>query len=71
MFGDLVYSLAGLQFRQNIIKVVSKSWLLTCSGNITLSLPSYNGSALKRKLNFCNGYLSTNDVLLSEVCGNL
>ena len=23
-----------------------------------LSLPSYTGSALKRKLNFCNGYLS-------------
>ena len=47
-----------LQFRQNIIKVSSKSWLLTCSSNITLSLPSYTGSALKRELNFCNGYLS-------------
>ena len=47
-----------LQFRQNIIKVGSKSWLLTCSSNITLSLPSYTGSALKRELNFCNGYLS-------------
>ena len=47
-----------LQFRQNIIKVGSKSWLLTCSSNITLSLPSYAGSALKRELNFCNGYLS-------------
>ena len=46
------------QFRQNIIKVGAKSWLLTCSSNITLSLPSYNtGSALKRELNFCNGYL--------------
>ena len=33
-----------LQFRQNIIKVGSKSWLLTCS------LPSYTGSALKREL---------------------
>jgi len=47
-----------LQFRQNIIKVGSKSWLLTCSSNVTLSLPSYTGSALKRELNFCNGYLS-------------
>ena len=47
-----------LQFRQNIIKVGSKSWLLTCSSNITLSLPSYTGSALKRELNFCNGYFS-------------
>jgi hypothetical protein len=37
-----------LQFRQNIIKVVSKSWLLTCSSNITLNLPSYTGSALQR-----------------------
>ena len=43
-----------LQFRQNIIKVGSKSWLLTCISNIT----SYTGSALKRELNFCNGYLS-------------
>ena len=25
---------------------------------MTLSLPSYTGSALKRELNFCNGYLS-------------
>ena len=47
-----------LQFRQNIIKVGLKSWLHTCSSNITLSLPSYTGSALKRELNFCNGYLS-------------
>ena len=46
-----------LQFRQNIIKVGSKSWLLTCRSNITLSLP-YTGSALNRELNFCNGYLS-------------
>ena len=29
-----------------------------CSSNIPLSLPSYTGSALKRELNFCNGYLS-------------
>ena len=47
-----------LQLRQDIIKVGSKSWLLTCSSNTTLSLPSYTGSALKRELNFCNGYLS-------------
>ena len=54
----LGWSVSILQFRQNIIKVDSKSWLLTCSSNITLSLPSYNGSALKRELNFCNGYLN-------------
>jgi hypothetical protein len=47
-----------LQFRQNIIKVGSKSWLLTCSSKITLSLPAYTGSALKRELNLCNDYLS-------------
>ena len=35
-----------------------KSLLLTCRSNITLSRPSYTGSALKRELNFCNGYLS-------------
>ena len=62
-FGDLfwfglVWSGSILQFRQNIIKVGSKSCLLTCSSNITLSLPSYTGSALKKELNFCNGYLS-------------
>ena len=57
-----VFIWAGLtvffSLEKNIIKVGSKSWLLTCSTNITLSLPSYTGSALKRKLNFCNGYLS-------------
>ena len=47
-----------LQFKQNMIKVGSKSWLLTCSSNITLSLPSYTGSALKREINFGNGYFS-------------
>ena len=66
-FGDLFLFGLGwagstLQFRQNILKVDSKSWLLTCSSNITLSLPSifirWAGSALKRELNFCNGYLS-------------
>ena len=30
-----------LQIRTNIIKVGSKSWLLSCSSNITLSLLSY------------------------------
>ena len=54
----LDWSCSILQFRQNIIKVELKSWLLTCSRNITLSLPSYTGSALMRVLNFCNGYLS-------------
>ena len=56
----LVWPVSGsiLQFRKNINKVSSKSWLLTCSSNINLSLPSYTGSALKRELNFCNGYLS-------------
>ena len=41
-----------LQFRQDIIKVGSKSWPLTCSSNITLSLPLYTGSSLKKELNF-------------------
>ena len=40
-----------LQFRQNIIKVGSKSCLLTCSSNITLSLPSYT-----RAQNVCPGW---------------
>ena len=34
-----------LPIRTNIIKVGSKSWLLTCSSNIILSLPSYAVSA--------------------------
>ena len=46
-----------LQFRQNIIKVGSKSWLLTCRSNINLSLPSYNGFALKRELIFATAIL--------------
>ena len=45
-----------LQFRKNIIKVGSKSWLLTCSCNITLSF-----CFEERELNFCNGYLSLLD----------
>ena len=59
-FGDLYLGVSSsiLSFRQNIIKVGSKSSLLTCSSNITLSPPSYTGSALKRELDFCNGYLS-------------
>ena len=36
----------------------SKPWLLTCSSNITLSLPSYIGSDWQSELNFHNGYLS-------------
>ena len=53
-----------LQFRQNTIKVGSKSWL------ITLSLTSYAGFALKRELNFCYGYLSLLyfRVLLTKTC---
>ena len=47
-----------LHFRQNIIKLGSNSWLVTCNSNIPLKLPSYTGSALKRELNFCNGCLS-------------
>ena len=47
-----------LHFRQNMTKVGSKTWLPTCSSIITLSLPSYTGSALKRGLKFCNEYLS-------------
>ena len=58
-----------LQFRQNIIKVGSKSWLLICSSNITLSLPSYTGSALKRELNFCTAYLSLLHVFLDTTNG--
>ena len=54
----LGWSSSIFQFRQNIKKAVSKSWLLTCTSNITLNLPSYTGSALKRELNFCNSYLS-------------
>ena len=54
----LGWSGSTLQFRQNVMNVGSKSWLITYSSNITLSLPSYTGSALKRELNFCNGYLS-------------
>ena len=35
-----------LPIRTNLIKVGSKSWLLTCFSNITLSLPSYTVSSL-------------------------
>ena len=37
---------------------IPNGWPCTCISNITLSLPSYTGSALKGELNFCNGYLS-------------
>ena len=43
-FGDLGWSGSTLPIRTNIIKVGSKLRLLTCSSNITLSLPSYIGS---------------------------
>ena len=44
-----------LQFRQYMIKVGSKSWLLTCSSNRTLSLPV---CTVSRELTFHNGYIS-------------
>ena len=59
IFYYLGWSGSILQFRQNIIKIRSKSWLLTCSSNITLSLPSYTGSALKRELKKINLYFCT------------
>ena len=55
LFG-LVWQYSSIQ--KNIVQVGSKSRLLTCSNNITLSLPSYTDSASKRELKFCNGYLS-------------
>ena len=51
LFG-LVWQYSSIQ--KNIVQVGSKSRLLTCSNNITLSLPSYTDSASKRELNFCN-----------------
>ena len=44
---------SSLQFSQIMIKLVSKSWLVTCSSNSALSLPSYTGSALKRAIFVC------------------
>ena len=55
LFG-LVWQYSSIQ--KNIIKVGSKSWILTCSCHITLSLPFYTDPASKRELNFSNGYLS-------------
>ena len=60
-FGDLylfglLWQYSSVQTKYN--KGRSKSWLLTCRSNITLSLPSYTGSALKRELIFCSDYLS-------------
>ena len=60
-FGDwflfgLVWQYSSIQ--KNIIKVGAKSWMLTCSCHITLSLPFYTNPDSKRELNFCNGYLS-------------
>ena len=68
-FGNLGWSGSILQIRTNVIKVGSKAWLINCSSNKTLSLTSYTGSALQRKLNFCNDYLSLlyfQDELISE-----
>ena len=61
LFGDLflfglVWQYSSIQ--KNIIKVGAKSWMLTCSCHITLSLPFYADPDSKRELNFCNGYLS-------------
>ena len=57
-FGDLF--LFGLVWQYSLVqtKYNSHGYLLTCSSNITLSLPSYTGSALKKELNCCNVYLS-------------
>ena len=60
-FGDwflfgLVWQYSSIQ--KNMIKVGAKSWMLTCSCHITLSLPFYTDPDSKRELNFCNGYLS-------------
>ena len=54
LFG-LVWQYSSIQ--KNIVKVGSKSWILTCSCHITLSLPFYTDPASKRELNFSNGYL--------------
>ena len=61
--------------RTNIIKVGSKSWLLTCNSNITLSLPSYNVSDLQREQTFCYScvlYSPPQDIFKRtlNVCGN-
>ena len=53
-----------IQIRTNMIKVGSKLWLLTCSSDINLSLPSYNVTALQRELNVCNSYLTQSAVIL-------
>ena len=55
----LCWSGSILQIRTNVITVGSNSWLLTCSSDKTLNLPSsYTVSALQRELNFHNDYLS-------------
>ena len=67
LFG-LVWQYSSIQ--KNIIKVGSKSWILTCSCHIILSLPFYTYPASKRELNFCNRYLSLL-YFCSYVTGNL
>ena len=60
MFGDLFlfglvrqYSSVQTKYNKGRFKVMA-----TYLQHITLNLPSYTGSALKRELNFCNDYLS-------------
>ena len=50
--------LFGLVWQYSSVYNKGRFKVMACSSNITLSLPSYTGSALKRELNFCNGYLS-------------
>ena len=52
LFG-LVWQYSSVQTKYD-----SNSWLLTCSSNITLSLLSDTGTALKRELYYFNNYLS-------------
>ena len=61
MFGNLflfglVWQNSSVQTKYN--KGRFKVMATYCSSNISLSLHSYTGSALKRELNFSNGYLS-------------
>ena len=53
----LCWSGSTLPIWTNIIKVGSKSQLLTCSSNITLSLTSCIGSDWQRELNFITAIL--------------
>ena len=57
-FGELFLFGQVWQYSSVQTKYDKGRYVLTCSSNITLSLLSYAGSALKRELNFCNGYIS-------------